>query len=145
MPISILPLMLRCTGNMAGVAIIENGESAFERNIRVKVKIGLSLLIQPGITLQLDVGFIGGSSSRQIIDNTVVIEDVENKDVIHCEKKILVFLHINNPTEELIKNQKRKAIKKKSKSKFADVIVEGESSLWLESDVDVVSVADDTK
>ena len=93
----------------------------------------------------MDVGFIGGSSSGQIIDNTVVIEDVENKDVIHCEKKILVFLHINNSTEELIKNQKIKYIKKKSKSKFADVIVERESYLWLESDVDVVSVADDTK
>ena len=66
--------------------ITGNGEFTFERNDRVRVKIGIPLLTQPGTTLQLDTGFIGDLSSEQIIDNTAEIEDIEDKDVIHCEK-----------------------------------------------------------
>ena len=37
---------------------------------------------------------------------------------------------------------KKKRKKKKSKAKFVGLIVEGVPSLWLESEVDVVSILD---
>ena len=86
MLISALPLLLCCTVNTVDIVITGNGEFIFERNDRVRVKIGIPLLTQPGTTLQLDTGFIGDLSSEQIIDNTAEMEDIEDKDVIHCVK-----------------------------------------------------------
>ena len=146
MPISVLPLLLNRTVNTECIAITENCESNFKRNNRVRVKIGLPPLIQPGTTLQFDISFIGGSSSGQIIDNTAKIEDVDDKDVMHYEENDTSDYPQQKskriPHEKLKRNR---IIKKKIKSKFAGAIVEGEPSLWLESDIDIVSIVDDMK
>ena len=74
------------------------------------------------------------------------IEDVKDKDMMTFEN-----IYINDPSQHKPKRRQhqksiRTRIKKtKSKTKFAGVIVERELSLWLESEVDVVSILDDTK
>ena len=74
------------------------------------------------------------------------IEDVKDKDMMTFEN-----IDINDPSQQQPKRrQHQKSIrtrikKKKSKTKFAGVIVEQEPSLWLESEVEVVSILDDTK
>ena len=107
---------------------MENGETVHEKNNRLRVKIGLPPLAQPRTKLQLDTGYIGDSYTQQITVNTAEIEDVEDKDMI--KKK---------------PHQKSKSVrikKKKGKAKFAGLIVEGVTSLWLELEVDVVSIRD---
>ena len=41
--------------------------------------------------------------------------------------------------------KRRKIVKKKSKTKFAGVTVESVPTLWLESEIDVVSIVEDMK
>ena len=77
-PISFLPLPLRCTVNTASTPIMENGETTHEKNNILRVKIGIPPLAQ----LQLDTEYIGDSSTQQITINTVEIEDVEDKNMI---------------------------------------------------------------
>ena len=43
------------------------------------------------------------------------------------------------------KSRRRRIKKKKSKTKFAGLILEGVPSLWLESEVDIVSIIDGMK
>ena len=59
MLIPALPVPLSCRVN----TIMENGETAHEKNNRLRVQIGLPPLAQPRITQQLDTGYIG---SRKI-------------------------------------------------------------------------------
>jgi len=56
---------------------MENGESVFDKNNRLRAKIGLPPLPQPGTIVQLDAGFIVNSSSEQAFVNTTEIEDGE--------------------------------------------------------------------
>ena len=76
MSISALPLPLSGTVNTESVLIIENVESVFDKNTRFRVKIGLLPLAQPGTTLQLDAGFIGGSYPVQ----STIITTSEEQD-----------------------------------------------------------------
>ena len=73
------------------------------------------------------------------------IEDVEDKDVMTCEKNDTSDLPQQQSKRRLKQQEKRIRIKKKSKSKFAGLIVEGVPSLWLEVEIDVVSIVDDMK
>ena len=41
--------------------------------------------------------------------------------------------------------KRRKIVKKKSKTKFAGVTIEGVPTLWLELEIDVVSIVEDMK
>ena len=50
------------------------------------MQIGISLLVQPGIIIHLDAGFIDGPSPEQFTVNTKDMQDVEDKDMITCEK-----------------------------------------------------------
>ena len=67
MSLSALPLPLSYTANTASTPITKIGDSVVEKNNRLKAKIGLSLLSQSGTTLQLALGFIGGSFSVQSV------------------------------------------------------------------------------
>jgi len=68
MHITALPLPLSCTVNTASAPIMENGESVFDKNNRLRAKIGLPPLPQPGTIVHLNASFIGGSykTSKQI-------------------------------------------------------------------------------
>ena len=50
------------------------------------MQIGISLLVQPGIIIHLDAGFIDGPSPEQFTVNTKDMQDVEDKDMITCER-----------------------------------------------------------
>jgi len=76
MSISALPLPLSCMVNTKSAPIIVNVESAFDKNNRFRVKIGLPPLAQPGTTLQLDTGLINDPPSEQVTINTTEIDDV---------------------------------------------------------------------
>ena len=76
MSISALPLPLSGMVNTESVLIIENVESVFDKNTRFRVKIGLLPLAQPGTTLQLDAGFIGGSYPVQ----STIVTTAEKQD-----------------------------------------------------------------
>ena len=82
MPTSALPLPLRYTKNPENSPITEFFESIFDMSNRLRVQIGLLPLVQPGTPLQLDAGFIDGSSLKQNTINTAEIEDAENKNMI---------------------------------------------------------------
>ena len=144
--ISTLPLPLSCTVNTESVPIIENVESVFDKNNRFRVKISLLSLAQPGTTLQLDVGLINAPSLEKITINTLEIDDVEDKDMMTFEN-----IDISDPPQQQSKRRlhnksKRVRIKKKkSRTKFDGVIVEGVPSLWFESEINVVSILDDMK
>ena len=144
--ISTLPLPLSCTVNTESVPIIENVESVFDKNNRFRVKISLPSLAQPGTTLQLDVGLINAPSLEKITINTLEIDDVEDKDMMTFEN-----IDISDPPQQQSKRRlhnksKRVRIKKKkSRTKFDGVIVEGVPSLWFESEINVVSILDDMK
>ena len=73
------------------------------------------------------------------------IEDVEDKDVMTCEKNDTSDLPQQQSKRRLKQQEKRIRIKKKSKSKFAGLIVKGVPSLWFEVEIDVVSIVDDMK
>ena len=62
----------------------------------------------------------------------------ENNDISDFPKQQSKRRPRQKSTRVRIKN-------KKSKTKFAGVIVEGEPSVWLESEVDVVLILDDIK
>ena len=132
--------------NTASIPITEIVESVFDKNNMFRVKIGLPPLVRPRTTLQLDAGLIDDPSLEQVIINMTEIEDVKDKDMMTFEN-----IDINDPSQQQPKRrQHQKSIrtrikKKKSKTKFAGVIVEQEPSLWLESEVEVVSILDDTK
>ena len=130
MSISDLPLPLCCTVDMESVPIIVNVESVFNKNNRLRVQIGLPLIAQPGVTLQLDAGLINDPSSEQVTINTKEIDDVEDKDMTTFGNIV-----IGDPPQQQSKrrpHQKSKRVrikKKKDKAKFAGLIVEGVTSL----------------
>ena len=144
MSISAVPLPLSCTVDAESVPIILNVESVFNKNNRLRVQIGLPPTTQPGITLQLNADLINHTYSEQITINTTKIDDVEDKDMTTFGNIV-----IGDPPQQQSKrrpHQKSKRVritKKKSKTKFAGLIVEGVPSLWLETEVDVVSILDD--
>ena len=137
MHIPALPVPLSCTVNTASAPIMESGESVFEKNNRLRAKIGLPPLSQPGTIVQLDSALIDNSYSEPPIVNTTEKEDVDNNEKSMCTK-----YDKGRPPR---KSKRRKIVKKKDKRKFAGLIVEGIPSLWLESEVDVDSILDDTK
>ena len=89
-----LQLPLRNTENPENSLITEIFESIFDMRNRLRVHIGLLPLVQPGTTLQLDAGFIDGSSLKQVTINTAEIEDAENKNMMTCENN-----GISNPSQ----------------------------------------------
>ena len=66
----ILALMvpLSYTENTVGIVITLNGEYVFDKNNKVRLKLGLPPLAQPGTIVHLNASFIGGSykTSKQI-------------------------------------------------------------------------------
>ena len=114
---------------------MENGESVFDKNNRLRAKIGLPPLPQPGTIVQLDSDLIVDSSTA--IVSTTEKEDVDNNEKTMCTK--------NDKGRPPRKSKRRKIVKKKDKRKFAGLIVEGVPSLWLESEVDVDSILDNMK
>ena len=78
MHITALPLPISCTVNMADIAIIENGESVFEKNNRLRAKIGIPPLPQPGTVVQLDSDLIVNASTA--IVSTTEKEDVDDNE-----------------------------------------------------------------
>ena len=77
MHIPALLVPLSCTVNTASAPIMENGESVFDKNNRLRAKIGLPPFPQPGTIVQLDSDLIVDSSSEQAFVNTTEIEDGE--------------------------------------------------------------------
>ena len=135
MSISAFLLPLRCTVNTVSTLIIENDESIFEQNNKVRVKIGLPPLTKPVSTVQLDAGFSGDSSSEKIIANAREIEDVEDNETATRQK--------NNKRRSQQKSKRRRIVKERSKTKCPGIIVEGVPTLWLELEIDVVSIIED--
>ena len=64
-PISALPLPLSCTKNTVSIPITKNGESVFDKNNRLRVKICLLPLTQLVTIVQFDADFFSGSYSIQ--------------------------------------------------------------------------------
>ena len=133
MHITALPLPLSCTVNTASAPIMENGESVFDKNNRLRAKIGLPPLPQPGTVVQLDSDLIVNASTA--IVSTTEKEDVDDNETTMCTK--------NCKERPLRKSKRRKIVKKKSKTKFAGVTVEGVPTLWLELEIYVVSIVED--
>ena len=84
MHITALPLPLSCTVNTASAPIMENGESVFDKNNRLRAKIGLPPLPQPGTIVQLDSDLIVNASTA--IVNTTEKEDVDDNETKICTK-----------------------------------------------------------
>ena len=135
MHITALPLPLSCTVNTASAPIMENGESVFDKNNRLRAKIGLPPLPQPGTVVQLDSNLIVNASTA--IVSTTEKEDVDDNETTICTK--------NDKGRSLRKLKRKKIVKKKSKTKFAGLAVEGVPTLWLELEIDVVSIVEDMK
>ena len=65
MHITAVPLPLSCTVNMASTPIMENDESVFEKNNRLRVKIGLPRLAQSEQQynwMQVSLGVVFGTN-----------------------------------------------------------------------------------
>ena len=92
------------------------------------------------------MGLINVPSLEKITINTLEIDDVEDKDMMTFEN-----IDISDPPQQQSKRRlhnksKRVRIKKKkSRTKFDGVIVEGVPSLWFELEINVVSILDDMK
>ena len=133
MHISSIPLPLNCTVNTASTPIIENSESVFKNNNRYRAKIGLPPLTLSVTTVQFDAVFSSIPSSEQVTVNTTKIGDIEDNETTICQKN------------EKKSTKRRKIVKKKSKTKFAGVTVESVPTLWLESEIDAVSIVEGMK
>ena len=84
MHITAVPPPLNCTVNMASTPIMENGESVFEKNNRLRVKIGIPHLPQSGPVVQLDSDLIVNASTA--IVSTTEKEDMDDNETTICTK-----------------------------------------------------------
>ena len=135
MHITALPLPLNCTVNMASTPIMKNSESDFEKNNRLRAKICLPPMTQPETVVQLDSHLVVNTSTA--IVSTTEKEDVGDNETMMCTK--------TDKGRRLRKSKGRKIVKKMSKTKFVGLTVEGVPTLWLELEIDVVSIVEDIK
>ena len=84
MHITALPLSLSCTINMASTSIMENSESAFEKNNRLRAKICLPPMTQLETVVQLDSHLVVNTSTA-IVSTTEKEDADDNETTIRTE------------------------------------------------------------